>query len=553
MKLHSLGQFEVKSGEIIISDPCYDADGQKLPAIKGIWNAFMLKATLQTGWGEDNRCAFLFAHLASTPVEYDDAVWQPLEVGAGVDSGQAGIFDAQFYRDEKVVTETIEEPLTGENRWYDLCCSRTLGEIGAGVIPYGCVSSSGWGDGYYPAFGVYRGKHLVAIALHFQVVFGLMPAMSGVEKTIARLMKENNAKPLRQFVNQAIADTKHQSFSAEGFVPDLEITEASYPHFNDLFFVRAAQYTLKEEFLMGFMQYLPNAGKFIDVEHLIDNKQVALLDKLKTYLSPVDNMGVLNALIYLRNEEVALQLSKILVEIGINPNPASRFNWEEPFIFKLFNNNEFQPAIAEFWLKQGVNPNATHEDKQVWIHTTLADNQLELLSKYADLGDLRPAKKTRGRKKKAESVTEPAQEPAEVVETETVEPAQPETAAVEEESSQQMAQEIQKLAQEVDELLQEVLSKPRRQKKDTQSKRKKAKSKDKTPKDKDKKSKKAKKTKSKNVRKYPKKVLLKKGNFKNLEAKVLDSDGKFYLVEINLFGTPRQEEVRIKNTKILKK
>ena len=78
MKLHSLGQFEVKSGEIIISDPCYDADGQKRPAIKGIWNAFMLKATLQTGWGEDHRCAFLFAHLASTPVEYDDAVWQPL-------------------------------------------------------------------------------------------------------------------------------------------------------------------------------------------------------------------------------------------------------------------------------------------------------------------------------------------------------------------------------------------------------------------------------------------------------------------------------------------
>lgn len=549
MKLHSLGQFEVKSGEIIVSDPCYDADGQKLPAIKGIWNAFMLKVALQTGWGEDNRCAFLFAHLASAPVEYDDAVWQPLEVGTGVDSGQAGIFDAKFYRDEAVVTETIESPLTGENRWYDLCCDRTLGEIGAGVIPYACVSSSGWGDGYYPAFGVYRGKHLVAIALHFQVVFGLMPAMSGLEKTIAKLMKDNNAKSLRQFVNQALADTKHTSFSAEGFVPDLEITEPSYPHFNDLFFVRAAQYTLKEEFLMGFMEYLPNAGKFIDVEHLIDNKQVALLDKLKTYLSPVDNMGVLNALVYLRNEEVALQLSKILVEIGINPNPASRFNWEEPFIFKLFNNNEFQPALAEFWLKQGVNPNATHEEKQVWIHTTLADNQLELLSKYADLGELKPAKKTRGRKKKAESVTEPAQEPTEkIVDTETVEPTQPETVDVAEESNQQTAQEIEKLAQEVDEILQEVLSKPKRKKKGKKAAPKKEKSKSK-----DKKSKKEKKPKSKNLKKYPKKVLLKKGNFKKLEAKVLDSDGKFYLVEINLFGTPRQEEVRIKHTKILKK
>ncbi len=585
MKLHSLGQFEVNSGEIIISDPCYDAEGQGLPAIKGTWNAYMLKATLQTGWGEDNRCAFLFAHLASAPVEYDDAVWLPLETGTGVDSGQAGIFDAKFYRNESVVTETIENPLTGENRWYDLCCSRTLSEVGAGTIPYGCVSSSGWGDGFYPAFGVYKGKQLVAIALHFQVVFGLMPAMSGFEKNIAKLMKDNNLKLLPKFVNQALADTAHKSFDAEGFVPDLAITQPSYAHFNDLFFVRAAQYTKKQDFLCYFIENLPNAGQFLDIEFFIDNKQVELLSKIQKFIPTIDNMGVLNALFYLRDEEVALQLSKVLVEIGINPNPASRFNWEEPFIFKLFNNNDFQPALAEFWLKQGVNPNATHEEKTVWQHTTLADTQLELLSKYTDLGELKPVKKsTRGRKKKAENVTEPAQENNVAEQNAEVELANDEKLrfsefvntelANQELAAQKVAQELDKLKQEVSDILQEIIISPKskkakkgkKSKKDPKAKGKKAKKDPKAkgkkakkdPKAKGKKAKKDLKTKgkksnSKNLKKYPKKVLLKKGNFKNMEAKVLDSDGKFYLVEIDLFGTAHQQEVRIKNTEILKK
>ncbi len=30
-----------------------------------------------------------------------------------------------------------------------MCCNRTLGEVGAGMIPHGVVSSTGWGDGAY--------------------------------------------------------------------------------------------------------------------------------------------------------------------------------------------------------------------------------------------------------------------------------------------------------------------------------------------------------------------------------------------------------------------
>ena len=206
MNLHALGQFELRSGQLILSDPCYEAEGQGLPAIKGVWDAYVVKTTLQTSWGEDTRCAFLFAHLSTTPVQYDDAVWVSLPTGVGVDSGQAGIFDSKFYRDEKVVTETIAEPLTGDSRWYDLCCDRTIKGLNAGVIPYGCVSSSGWGDGFYAAFGVFRGKHLVAVAINFQVHFGLMPAMTGMEKAIAKgLAKRPEDARLRLGVAYALA------------------------------------------------------------------------------------------------------------------------------------------------------------------------------------------------------------------------------------------------------------------------------------------------------------------------------------------------------------
>lgn len=35
--------------------------------------------------------------------------------------------------------------------WYSHCCDLTLGKQQAGVILYGVVSSSGYGDGYYTA------------------------------------------------------------------------------------------------------------------------------------------------------------------------------------------------------------------------------------------------------------------------------------------------------------------------------------------------------------------------------------------------------------------
>jgi hypothetical protein len=40
--------------------------------------------------------------------------------------------------------------------WYEICCDKSLSNIGAGVINYGVVSSSGYGDGGYDTYAVYN-------------------------------------------------------------------------------------------------------------------------------------------------------------------------------------------------------------------------------------------------------------------------------------------------------------------------------------------------------------------------------------------------------------
>ena len=69
---------------------------------------------------------------------------------AGVDSGQAGIFDIQKYRipDADATSDSSDT----DSDWYLACCNITeSGE--AGVLDGGVVSRTGIGDG---AYGVYK-------------------------------------------------------------------------------------------------------------------------------------------------------------------------------------------------------------------------------------------------------------------------------------------------------------------------------------------------------------------------------------------------------------
>lgn len=65
-----------------------------------------------------------------------------------MDSAQAGIFDFGHFQDESVIED--QELTDFGSRWFTFCCYQTLdSEHHAGLIPYGVVASSGFGDGKY--------------------------------------------------------------------------------------------------------------------------------------------------------------------------------------------------------------------------------------------------------------------------------------------------------------------------------------------------------------------------------------------------------------------
>lgn len=84
--------------------------------------------------------------------------WTLAHRAIGVDTGQAGIFDLRYFRQDGVVPTNYpgkRDKVRVEDRWYWMCCdvTRTPG-TNAAVIPYGVVADSGWGDGYYPVYAL---------------------------------------------------------------------------------------------------------------------------------------------------------------------------------------------------------------------------------------------------------------------------------------------------------------------------------------------------------------------------------------------------------------
>ena len=146
--MKGIGSFEIKSGNVMISDPCYKlgtwCQGKIKNVKKGLWQA-EVKQSDEGDFG--NRIAELIASHSNTGATTE---WKKTRLEVGVDSGQAGIFDLKEYHGG--------EDEYGEGGWYDKCCHETLKKenghqiSSAGVIKGGVVSSSGFGDGGYDCF-----------------------------------------------------------------------------------------------------------------------------------------------------------------------------------------------------------------------------------------------------------------------------------------------------------------------------------------------------------------------------------------------------------------
>ena len=177
--------FEVTSGVIVCSDPCYTIDpptwcqGVVENVKKGTWIAEVEK-TDSSSWGDRiatltivNKDSLDKDITLSNRVEEMYST-EPLNFGAGVDSGQFGFFDKDFYRNDESAKDLKKyyfgDDFDRENgdSWYRACCDLTLGTESWGVLPNGAVSSSGFGDGSYDVFGI---KNDEGEYVAFSVVF----------------------------------------------------------------------------------------------------------------------------------------------------------------------------------------------------------------------------------------------------------------------------------------------------------------------------------------------------------------------------------------------
>lgn len=175
----AVGSFEVKSGKVYVSDPCYTpgtwCHGVLENVKNGKWTALVEQKDEGSEWGVRN--VGLIAHHEMYDIsKMKQEVVELCSFVVGVDSGQAGIFDFDTYRNDEVAKPYVkmtryegnEDKLEQGEIWYDMCCSRTMYPKGSGIVPGGVVAQSGYGDGTYTAWCARNGdKEIVAMGIVF--------------------------------------------------------------------------------------------------------------------------------------------------------------------------------------------------------------------------------------------------------------------------------------------------------------------------------------------------------------------------------------------------
>jgi len=152
--------FDILSGQVFVSDPCHEANSDcqlVLSNVKiGQWIMKMKKDQ------RTNRVSELECFINGKSI-LGSALNETLAGKIWVDSGQAGVFDSQYYKNDFIASGikllSPDSPIADEKEgagavWYSLCCDKTLADEydGGGTIPFGALASSGWGDGHYDVY-----------------------------------------------------------------------------------------------------------------------------------------------------------------------------------------------------------------------------------------------------------------------------------------------------------------------------------------------------------------------------------------------------------------
>lgn len=143
-------QITIKSGKVFISDPCYELDTWCTGTVEnmknGVYNCYAHMID-ERSWGM--RVGEISMVHVDTELPHNP-LWEELDADIGVDSGQCGFFDHEFYMH---VGGAADDFKFDDGSFYAKACAITLGAAGHGVFDeYAFVSSSGYGDGSYQAY-----------------------------------------------------------------------------------------------------------------------------------------------------------------------------------------------------------------------------------------------------------------------------------------------------------------------------------------------------------------------------------------------------------------
>jgi hypothetical protein len=168
--------------EVMVSDPCYEVPTWCQIKVKNVQPGQYVADTNRIDLGDwGGRIGYLTAIHEDYITQ--DLKWSTHDGEVGVDSGQAGIFSMETYRDDSKVDEiglgegdisffgNLPDNFTKENgqRWYQAMCSRTLGKQQWGTYSNGVVSSSGLGDGSYVLYVARANRKVVGFMIDFGI------------------------------------------------------------------------------------------------------------------------------------------------------------------------------------------------------------------------------------------------------------------------------------------------------------------------------------------------------------------------------------------------
>ena len=148
-KMKVIGQFTLRTGKVMVSDPYYVVGTWCQKIVKNVLPGKWVGLTLLSDEGDwGTRVAEMIAVNKSFKKELKNMSFRRVKADIGVDSGQCGFIELSDYKDYE----------TNQN-WYDRICNLTYDATGkdrdrrAGILDgSGVVSSSGYGDGGYELF-----------------------------------------------------------------------------------------------------------------------------------------------------------------------------------------------------------------------------------------------------------------------------------------------------------------------------------------------------------------------------------------------------------------